>query len=111
MSEDFRIETGRKTLSERLGVTTVAAPDSPALDNLQELAVRLRRLSTDLGGVLNAATFTERSPSRIQMVSFELFAKDSEMATSLLRQLEGVSERVSAAHQKISATQIEGKSL
>lgn len=111
MSTEIKIETGRKPLSERLSVTTVAAPDSPALDNLQELATGLRRLFTDLGGVLNAATFTERSPSRIQMVSFELFTKDCEMATSLLRQLEEVSKRVAAVHARISASQIEGKSL
>jgi hypothetical protein len=111
MSTEIKIETGRKPLSERLGVTAAAAPDSPALDNLQELATGLRRLFTDLGGVLNAATFTERSPSRIQMVSFELFTKDREMAASLLSQLEEISQRMSAVHQKISASLSEEKSL
>jgi hypothetical protein len=111
MSTEIKIETGRKPLSERLGVTTVAAPDSPALDNLQELATGLRRLFTDLSGVLNAATFTERSPSRIQMVSFELFTKDREMATSILRQLAELAERIAAVDRRISASLSEEKSL
>jgi hypothetical protein len=62
----------------------------------------VKKLTADVGALLNAATFTAHG-SRIEPMAYSMLLGDLEMRESLLLQLEAMSQRIACVRNRILA--------